>query len=91
MRRVDYDEYRKAKGPERVRIRAAILNERSGRMPRQRPRSPEEEMVLGRLIRARYQRLLDSGELVKLGPRRWRWNFPEFRQESQSGRGPQKS
>ena len=82
MKRVDYDEYRAGKGPERTRIRAKILNERSGRMPRQRPRSPEKQAVLGRLIRARYQRLVDTGELVKLGPRRWRWDFPEFRQES---------
>lgn len=69
-------------GPRAIRARVATLNAQTRRCPRQRPRSPEEEALLGRLIRARFRRLLDSGELVKLGPRRWRWYHPEFRQES---------
>ena len=87
MRRVDYDEYRKEMGPKAIRARVAALNAQTGRCPRHRPRSPEKQAVLGRLIRARYRRLVDSGELVKLGPRRWRWNYPEFRQGSQQQSG----
>ena len=78
MRRVDYDSYRREKRPELLRKRVAVLNATSGRQPRQRPRDPDEEALLGRLIRARYARLLESGELVRVGRRRWRWTFPEF-------------
>ena len=61
-----------------LRKRVALLNRFPGRLPRQRPRAPEEEALLGRLIQARYRHLVENGELVRLSPRRWRWTFPEF-------------
>ena len=79
MKRIDYDMYRREAASALLRKRVAILNSFSRRLPRQRPRDPAEEVLLGRLIRANYRRLLESGELVRVGPRRWRWTFPEFR------------
>lgn len=78
MKRVDYDSFRREKAPEALRLRAVYLNRQSHRIPRQRPRAPEEEELIGRLIRARRDRLTLSGELVREGPRHWRWRFPEF-------------
>ena len=79
MKRINYDTYRQEKGAELQHERVALMNRFPKRLPRQRPRDPEEEALLGRLIDARYRRLLETGELVHLGPRRWRWIFPEFR------------
>ena len=79
MKRIDYDTYRVEAASVLLRKRVAILNSLSGRLPRQRPRDPVEEILLGRLIRANYRRLLESGELVRVGPRRWWWMFPELR------------
>ncbi len=72
--------YRKSRTSEVLAGRVEIMNKITGRVPRQRPRDPEEQKMLGRLIRGRYERLLERGELVFLGPRRWRWHFPEFQQ-----------
>lgn len=79
MRRIDYDIYRNTKQAEFLRRRLKLENLRSGRLPRQRPRDPVEEDVLTRLIRARFKRLIARGELKKMGPRNWRWQYPEFR------------
>jgi hypothetical protein len=46
------------------------------RMPRTRPRDPEEEQVLNRLAHLRWNRWLQNGTLVILAPRRWRLNLP---------------
>lgn len=81
MKRVNYDSYRQDRAPELLRKRVALLNTFSQRQPRQRPRHPQEEALLGRLIRAKFRRLLESGDLVRVGPRRWRWRFPEFQEE----------
>ena len=82
MKRVDYDGYRREKAPERLRDRLALLNAFPGRQPRQRPRDPAEDVLLGRLIRARFRRLRASGELVRVGPRRWLWRLCCFRRAS---------
>lgn len=42
------------------------------RLPRTRPRDPEEEQVLSRLVRLRWKRWIESGKVVILDPRRWR-------------------
>lgn len=44
----------------------------SPRSVRRRPRSPEESAILTLLAKARLERALSSGELVRLGPRRYR-------------------
>ena len=78
MKRVNYDSFRREKAPEALGLRAVHLNRQSHRIPRQRPRDPEEDELIGQLIRARWDRLARSGELVREGPRRLRWRFPEF-------------
>ena len=77
MRRLDYDIYRRDRGPELFRRRIEIENRRSGRSPRSRPRDGVEERILSRLIRSRYERLLSTGELERIGPRKWRWHCPD--------------
>ena len=77
MRRVDYDSYRRDRGPELFRGRIEVESRRSGRSPRPRPRDGVEERILSRLIRSRYERLLSTGELERIGPRVWRWHCPE--------------
>lgn len=42
------------------------------RLPRTRPRDPEEEQVLSLLMRLRWKRWIESGKVVILSPRRWR-------------------
>ncbi len=78
MKRIDYDSFRREKAPEALRLRAVHLNRQSRRIPRQRPRAPEEDELIGQLIMVRRDRLARSGELVREGLRRWCWRFPEF-------------
>lgn len=42
------------------------------RLPRTRPRDPEEEQVLSLLVRLRWKRWRESGKVEILHPRRWR-------------------
>jgi hypothetical protein len=46
------------------------------RLPRTRPRDPEEEQLLRLLAQLRWNRWIQSGTLVILAPRRWRLNLP---------------
>ncbi|MGC8783444.1 MAG: hypothetical protein ACP5RN_03520 [Armatimonadota bacterium] len=45
------------------------------RLPRTRPRDPEEERALSLLVRLRWQNWLASGKVQILGPRRWKMNL----------------
>lgn len=45
------------------------------RLPRTRPRDPEEERVLNLLVRLRWQKWLASGKVQILSPRRWKMNL----------------
>ncbi|GBC97491.1 hypothetical protein HRbin16_03314 [bacterium HR16] len=54
------------------------------RLPRTRPRDPEEERVLSLLVRLRWKRWIESGKLVILGPRRWRLQLGETPQSPQN-------
>lgn len=47
------------------------------RLPRTRPRDPEEEQVLSLLVRLRWRRWIESGKVVILSPRRWRVNWEQ--------------
>lgn len=54
------------------------------RLPRTRPRDPEEERVLSLLVRLRWKRWIESGKLVILSPRRWRLHLGETLEAPQS-------
>jgi hypothetical protein len=72
---VNYDEYRRRNQGRYLRGLATVDEKYPGRTARQRPRGPGEERLLLQLDRARGDRLIASGELQQLGPRRWRWNL----------------
>ncbi|MDW8321271.1 MAG: hypothetical protein RMM08_07900 [Armatimonadota bacterium] len=42
------------------------------RLPRARPRDPEEEQVLSLLVRLRWKRWIESGTVEILSSRRWK-------------------
>lgn len=44
-----------------------------GRASGGRPRDPEKERLLMEMDRRRWDRLIASGKLEKIGPRKWRW------------------
>jgi hypothetical protein len=48
------------------------------RLPRQRPRAPLKEKLLLELDLARRDRLLACRELIRLGPRHWRWRIAQL-------------
>lgn len=69
----------------RSEFRRRMLRRRERRQPGRRPRDPEGERVLTRLMIARYRRWLASGRLERLGPRQWRFN-PQVPDLAVSGR-----
>ena len=71
----NYDEYRRQNQGRYLRCLADLDEKYRGRTARQRPRDPEEERLLLQLDLARRDRLIASGELQQLGPRRWRWKL----------------
>jgi len=75
---INYDTYSQERASELFQSRVALRRKQAKRIPRQRFRDPEEDKLLGRLIRARFRRLIDCGELEQIGPRKWRWHFAEF-------------
>jgi hypothetical protein len=81
MRRVNYDDYQRTHQRQFLREWVRLANARDGRMTHAAARDATEMKLLGRLIAARRARLLASGELEILGPRRWRWHFPEVTRE----------
>ena len=58
---------------------ADLENSFPARLPRQRPRAPLKEELLLDLDLARRDRLLACGELIRLGPRHWRWRIAELK------------
>lgn len=42
------------------------------RLPRTRPRAPDEERALSLIVQNRWKRWLETGKLTILSPRRWR-------------------
>lgn len=42
------------------------------RLPRTRPRDPDEERALSLIVQNRWRRWLETGKLTILEPRRWR-------------------
>jgi len=69
---INYDEYRKRRKSEFMlkRLRAGWR-----RGPRQRPRDPEEELLLLKMALCRRRAWIDEGRLEVLGPRRYRLNL----------------
>ena len=64
-----YDEYVRRNREKFTRIRLRL---RPTRLPRRRPRDPEEERVLIKLAKAKRERWLREGKLQILGERHYR-------------------
>lgn len=77
MKRVNYDDYRQERQGQFLREWVHLAQARGCRMTHATARDATEMKLLERLIAARRTRLLASGELEILGPRRWRWNSPK--------------
>lgn len=71
-RKVDYELYIKKMRPIFSKKRAAIENSFIGRSPRMRPRDPQEEKLLTRLDKLRWQSALSRGEITQLAERIFR-------------------
>lgn len=78
MRTVDYDTYRRERWTRYAQRLVDLENSFPVRLPRQRPRAPLKEKLLLELDLARRDQLLACGELIRLGPRHWRWRIPEL-------------
>jgi hypothetical protein len=78
MKSIRYDDWKKQR---RTKFKTAVAVENSFNEPYvgQRPRDPEKERILIRLEKARRDRLIRSGKIEIIGPRKWRWNI-SFRQ-----------
>lgn len=74
MGRINFDEYASRYKPMARRMWLAAEGARKGsrRNIRRRPRSAEESKILTCLARARLNRARLTGELIMLGPRRYR-------------------
>lgn len=72
-KKISFDEFVRAHKNESRRIWLENEGAREGRPrnARRRPRDPEESAILTLLAKARLARALATGELVKLGPRRY--------------------
>ncbi len=71
---MNLDEYvaRHSAASRQLWLEAEGAARRPHRNVRRRPRSPEESEILTRLGQARLTRAVSTGELVVLGPRRYR-------------------
>lgn len=78
MTTVDYDTYRRERWTKYSRCLADLENSFPARLPRQRPRASLKEKLLLGLDLARRDHLLACGELIRLGPRHWRWQITEL-------------
>ena len=78
MRRVNYEEWKKSRRVVFDRL-LEVENRFQGRAAGRRPRDPEKERILVEMDRARRDRLIESGKLEIVEPRRWKWrvNLPE--------------
>lgn len=74
MRRINFDEYINEYRPIARRIWLIAEGARKGsrRNVRRRPRTKEESEILTRLAKARLERARVTGELIMLGPGRYR-------------------
>ncbi|NPV52951.1 MAG: hypothetical protein HPY71_05455 [Firmicutes bacterium] len=73
MKRIDFDDFVKQNRTEfrRFCLKTRIAHEEP-RSFRRRPRDPEESDILTYLVKARWERALSSGEIIRVGPRRYR-------------------
>lgn len=74
MNSVRYEDWKK-KRREGFLAAVAVENKFSGPRIGNRPRDPEKEQVLIRLEKARRKRYIESGKLVILSPRLWKWRI----------------
>ena len=78
MRRINYEEWKKSRHVVFDRL-VEVENRFHGRAAGRRPRDPQKEKILMEMDRARRDRLIASGKLEIVAPRRWKWrvNLPE--------------
>lgn len=69
MRNYEYDSFTKEKKEKYFSLRAELGRKRNGVS---RLRAPDERNYLMLWNKARWEKMLDSGELVEIGPRAWR-------------------
>jgi hypothetical protein len=67
--KINYDEFTENNQPIFKRLRL-LLN--SKRLPRRRPRDPEEELVLRLMAYYRWQKELKEGNIIEETPRRYK-------------------
>jgi hypothetical protein len=77
VRTVNYDADRRGRWTRYAHRLADLESSFHARLPRQRPRAPFKEKLLLDLDLARRDHLLARGELIRLGPRHWRWRIAE--------------
>ncbi|MGI6129843.1 MAG: hypothetical protein ACOYEO_07115 [bacterium] len=68
------DEYIRQVRPRARRINLAAAAALPQRLPRRRPRDPEEESILTRLAIFSWNRAIESGLLEQIEPRRYKLN-----------------
>ena len=73
---INFDEYYKENKSRLFHQRVQSLNALPAgeRRVRNRPRDPEKQELLIQLDLKRWKRMIATGELEELAPRRWRWN-----------------
>ena len=75
MRKLNYDEYIEKMRKRSLRLRMASDACRDKPLHSGKARDPEENVVLFLLDYNRWQKALASGEIEKLGPRRYRMKW----------------
>lgn len=68
----DFDKYIKDNRSRFFDNMARLEIETTSRLVRERPRDPLKERLLCRLDNDRRRKMINSGELQRLGPRKWR-------------------
>ena len=68
MRRINFEEHLKRKNEFTIKR----LQKGRRRFPRLKERTSEELEVFLALIKERYKKFIERGELEKIGPRKWR-------------------
>ncbi|MHA1266331.1 MAG: hypothetical protein ACTSRS_13950 [Candidatus Helarchaeota archaeon] len=67
--KIKYEEYSEVVRKKLIRLRLSV---NSKRLPRRRPRDPEEELVLLIMADRRWKNELKKGRILKIGVRRYR-------------------
>lgn len=70
-KKVKFDEYYQNKRIEYITGLCRLRNRFNTRSVRERPRDDLEEKLLLAFDKKRWQRMMESGELVKIGKRHW--------------------